>query len=124
MISPIDRFTSLPMVSQAVAVDPTTATYNFAFAAGAGQTAIRNVPSIFAHSITIFVQPTVAITNVTIRRYAANRQIQQDTVVIAAVGAGVAASVDSVGTVGETYDILFSAAAPGTLKMWTVARQT
>jgi hypothetical protein len=124
MISPIDRFTSLPYVSQAVAISPTN-TYDFPVVAGTNFV-IRDVPSIHAHSVTIFVAPTgTAVTNVTIRKYAANRTITQDAIAIAGpVAAGATASVDNVGTIGETYDILLTAAGAGTVKVWTAARST
>jgi hypothetical protein len=117
MNAPLNLFTSVPWSAEAVA---------FRVTVPAGTTTVlSNIPSIHAHSITVFVEMlggALSAPGVTIRKYAANRQIQVDTNVIGALIAPNSAAADSVLPVGQTYDILVTTAANATLNIWTCAR--
>lgn len=119
MIAPLDRYTSIPWSAEAVAFNVTV---------GAGTTAVlTNVPCIHAHSVTVFVEVTAGALiapGVTIRKYAANRQIQVDTNVVGALAAPNSAAVDNTTAYGQTYDLLVTTAGPTTLTIWTCARST
>jgi hypothetical protein len=117
MISPLDRYTSVPLSVEAVA-------FNVTVPAGT-TTVLTNVASIHAHSITVFIEMVAGALiapGVTIRKYAANRQIQVDTNVVGVLAAPNSAAVDNTSAVGQTYDLLVTTAAPATLNIWTCSR--
>jgi hypothetical protein len=119
MNAPLNLFTSVPWSAEAVAFDVTVP---------AGTTTVlTNIPSIHAHGITVFIKVTagaLVAPGVTIRKYAANRQIIINTSVIGALVAPNSAAVDSTTAIGQTYDILVTTAAAATVTVWTCARTT
>jgi len=119
MNAPLNLFTSVPWAAEAVAFDVTVP---------AGTTTVlTNIPSIHAHGITVFIEVTagaLVAPGVTIRKYAANRQIIVNTNVIGALAAPNTAAVDNTSALGQTYDILVTTAVATTVTVWTCARST
>lgn len=125
MIAPIDRFTSVPNVAEAV-----TSGDGFDIAGDANQfiTVLTNIPCYFAKSIEVFfVCASQPIQHIVIKNYAGSRTINVSTQVTGAVPANTPISVTFNGPFGQTYDVLVQlkngAATPATLaKVWTAAK--
>lgn len=124
MISPLDRYTSVPtVVEKATPV----AGIDIAGAAGARITVLSNVACVHARTIEIFLSIPVDLNHVYIVNYAAERQIAvttQLTGMLTAVGSPY--SIAYAGPFGQTYDIVFElkAATPplSFAKVWTAAK--
>lgn len=125
MIGPIDRYTSIPWSSEALATDSVGGTV-IVIPPLTDVTVISNVSSIHAHSITVFIEVRVgalAAPGVTIRKYAANRTFSVDTNIIGVLAAPATAAADSVTAVGQTYDVIVHGGAAGaSVRVWTCAR--
>ena len=125
MIEPLYRWTAVPLVEQKLATDPVNGSIDVNIPAGATVTLISDVPSIFAHSVTVFIDPNAGgLTNLTLRKYAGSRSMFIDTVIAAAIpAAGVA--VDNTSAQGESYDVRVTNPTAGiiTVRCWTCAKQ-
>lgn len=125
MISPIDRYTSVPNVAEAVTSGDG---FDIGGAANAFITVLTDIPCSFAKQVEVFFLTTDSIQHIVIKTYAANRTISVQTFLTGAIAANTATSVTFNGPFGQTYDVLVQlknggATPAGTLaKMWTAAK--
>lgn len=126
MISPIDRFTSVPNVAEAVTSGDG---FDIQGAPNAFVWMLTNIPCGFAKTIEVFfVCPGDSIQHVVIKNYAGNRTVNVVTQLTGAVAANNTVSVTFNGPFGQSYDIGVQlkggvATPAGTLaKMWTAAK--
>jgi hypothetical protein len=126
MIAPIDRFTSVPNVAEAVT--PVNGV-SIAGVQNTFATLLSDIPCGFAKQIEVFfLCVTQPIQHIVIRNYAANRTIFVDTQLTGAIAANTQTSVTFNGPFGQSYDILIQrkngADTPaGTLAFcWTAAK--
>ena len=103
MIAPIDRFTSVPNVAEAVT---SGAGFDIQGAANATIDVLTDIPCAFAKSIEVFfLCASQPIQHIIIKSYAANRTISVQTQVTGAVAANTPISVTFNGPFGQTYDV-------------------
>lgn len=126
MISPIDRFTSVPNVAEAVTAGDG---FDIAGAANAFVWVLTDIPCAFAKQIEVFFLCSAEpIQHIMIKNYAANRTISVTTQLTGAIVANTPISVTFNGPFGQTFDVgvqlKAGAATPaGTLaKMWAAAK--
>ena len=126
MIAPIDRFTSVPNVAEAVTSGDG---FDIAGAPNALIDVLTDIPCSFAKSIEVFfLCATQPIQHVVIKSYAANRTISVSTQVTGAVAANTPISVTFNGPFGQTYDVQVQlkggVATPVNTfaKIWTAAK--
>lgn len=102
MISPLNRFTSIPNTSEGMTGSPGI---NIG-GAGSGSktfTLLSNIPCGHAHEIVVFIQVPV-VASIVLRSYGMSRSLIVDTTLAAAVGAGTY-SYKFVGPVGQSFDL-------------------
>jgi hypothetical protein len=118
MIDPLYRYTSAPTVKQNLGVAPDTV-----FDAAGTKTVIRNVPTIFASSVTVFITAVGAkVTDVSLITYGGSRTITVPVSILGGLNAGSSTTIKYTGALGESYDVQVSMNGAGSVNIWTCAR--
>ena len=126
MISPIDRYTSVPNIAETM-----TSGDGFDIQGAPNQiiTVLKDIPCSFAKSIEVFFLCSAEpIQHIVLTNYAGSRTLSVQTQITGAVAAGTTISVTFNGPFGQTYDVAVQlknggATPAGTLaKIWTAAK--
>lgn len=125
MIEPLYRYTSVAMVEQLSTFDPTLSSPFITLNPAAGAYDILvGLPTIHARSVTVFLEASVALNSVQLRKWAANRSIDAFTTVSGALAAGVTLQAIDTTSFGETLDLRVNkgVTGAGTICVWICAR--